>query len=110
LGWLGLDQGVETEGQRVKSNEEIMEILEAYDLTVSLRGAAALTGCNHKTVAHYVELRDGGGAPGERVARPMLIDEFADKVEEWMDRSEGRIRADVVHDKLVAMGFTGSER
>ena len=42
--------------------------------------------------------------------RPMLIDEFLDKIEEWVDRSEGRIRADVVHDKLVAMGFTGSER
>ena len=28
-----------------------MEILEAYDLTGSLRGAAQLAGCDHKTVA-----------------------------------------------------------
>lgn len=94
----------------VKSSEEIMEILEAFDLTDSLRGAAALAGCDHKTVAHYVALREAGRAPDERPSRPMLIGEFLDKVEEWVDRSEGRIRADVVHDKLVAMGFTGSER
>jgi transposase len=94
----------------LKTSEEIMEILEAYDLTGSLRGAAALAGCDHKTVAHYVGLRDAGRAPDERAQRPMLIDEFLDKVEEWIDRSAGKIRADVVHEKLVAMGFTGSER
>jgi transposase len=94
----------------VKSSEEIMEILEAYDLTGGLRTAAALAGCDHKTVAHYVALRDAGKAPDDRPRRPMAIDPFLDKIEEWIDRSRGNIRADVVHDKLVAMGFTGSER
>jgi hypothetical protein len=42
VGLAGLDQGVEAEGQRVKSSEEIMEILEAFDLTGGLRAAAAL--------------------------------------------------------------------
>src|SRR6266536_912240 len=87
-----------------------MEILEAFDLTGSLRGAAALAGCDHKTVAHYVALRDAGQSPGEKAQRAMVIDEFVGKIEEWMDRSEGKIRADVVHEKLTAMGFTGSER
>ena len=32
------------------------------------------------------------------------------KIEEWVEHSHGKIRADVAHDKLVAMGFTGSER
>jgi hypothetical protein len=32
------------------------------------------------------------------------------KIEELDDRSQGRVRADVVHDKLVARGFTGGER
>lgn len=32
------------------------------------------------------------------------------KVEEWVERSAGKVRADVAHDKLVALGFTGSER
>lgn len=94
----------------MKSSEEIMEILEAFDLTGGLRAAAALAGCDHKTVAHYVALRDAGLAPDQRGQRPMLIDEFLPKVEEWVDHSRGSIRADVVHAKLTAMGFTGSER
>ena len=42
-----------------------MEILEAYDLTGTLRGAAALAGCDHKTVARLVAAREaaGGGLP-----------------------------------------------
>jgi len=43
------------------------------------------------------------------VVRPQLIDEFLPKVE-WIERSNGKLRADVAHDKLVALGFTGSER
>ena len=87
-----------------------MEILEAYDLTGGLRAAAALAGCDHKTVAHYVALRDAGRVPDQRLRRAMVIDPFLAKVEEWVDRSNGRIRADVVHEKLMAMGFTGAER
>jgi transposase len=94
----------------VKSSEEIMEILEAFDLTGGLRAAAALAGCDHKTVAHYVALRDAGMSPGERPRRAMAIDPFLAKVEEWVDRSHGSVRADVAHEKLVAMGFTSSER
>ena len=42
-----------------------MEILEAFDLTGTLRGAAELAGCDHKTVAHWVRARElaGGGLP-----------------------------------------------
>jgi len=39
-----------------------------------------------------------------------LVDEFLPKIEEWVEQSKGKIRADVAHDKLEAMGFTGSER
>jgi hypothetical protein len=35
-----------------------MEILEAFDLAGTLRGAAELAGCDHKTVAHWVRARD----------------------------------------------------
>jgi hypothetical protein len=110
IGLAVLDVDRRGEGPAVKSSEEIMEILEAFDLTGGLRAAAALAGCDHKTVAHYVALRDAGMAPDERLRRPMLIDEFLDKIEEWVDRSRGSIRADVAHRKLAAMGFTGSER
>jgi transposase len=38
------------------------------------------------------------------------VDAFAEKIDEWVDRSRGRIRADVAHQRLVAMGYLGSER
>lgn len=95
----------------MKSAEEIMQILEAYDLTGSYRDAAELAGCSHHTVARYVAAREQGQlTPGRAERRPMVIDPFLAKVEEWVDRSKGKIRADVAHDKLVGLGYTGSER
>jgi transposase len=95
----------------LKNPEEVMEILEAFDLAGTLRGAAELAGCDHKTVAHWVRARDeaGGGLPVPVRPRPR-VDAFAVKVEEWVDRSRGRIRADVCHQRLLAMGYMGSER
>lgn len=94
----------------MKSAEEIMEILEAFDLTGSYRDAGELAGVSHHTVARYVTARDAGRLTDKPAARPQLMDEFMPKVEEWVERSGGKIRADVVHDKLLAVGFTGSER
>jgi transposase len=93
-----------------KSGREIMEILEAYDLTGCAHSAAQLAGTDRKTVLRYVALREAGSDPAERRHRPRAVDEFAAKVEELVDRSSGRIRADVVHRRLTAMGFGGSER
>jgi hypothetical protein len=95
----------------MKRSEEIMEILEAFDMTGSLRGAAALVGCDHKTVAHWVRAREeaGGGLPVASRERPR-VGPFVGKIEEWVERSRGRIRADKAHERLVVMGYTGSER
>jgi hypothetical protein len=95
----------------VKSAEEIMNILEAYDLTGSLRDAAELAGCSHHTVARYVAGRERGRAlPGGPARRPGVIDEFLPKLEELVERSKGKIRADKAHDHIAAMGYAGSER
>lgn len=59
---------------------------------------------------HYVERRAVAGVLDRAAQRPMLIDEFLPKVEEWVERSKGKVRADVAHDKLVALGYSGSER
>jgi hypothetical protein len=93
----------------VKSDEEIMEILEAFDLAASFRDAAELAGCSHNTVAHWVAKRTDGTleAPARR---DQLIAPFLPKLEEWVDASHGKVRADVVHDKLRALNYTGSER
>ena len=40
-----------------KSGREIMEILEAYDLTGCAHSAAQLAGTDRKTVARYVAMR-----------------------------------------------------
>ena len=87
-----------------------MEILEAYDLTGSYRAAAELAGCDHHTVARYVQLRESGQSPVAREHRARPIDEYLEKIEELVARSGGRVRADVVHRRIAAMGFTGGER
>ncbi len=87
-----------------------MEILEAYDLTGSYRGAADLVGCSHHTVAAHVTARDAGRPIGASAPRVKVIDGFLPKVEELVDRSQGKVRADKVHEVLAAMGFDGSER
>ena len=88
-----------------------MNILEAYDLTGSFRDAGELAGCSHHTVARYVRAREEGRlVPGASAPRPGVIDEFLPKLEELVERSKGRVRADVVHEKITAMGFAGSER
>ena len=87
-----------------------MEILEAFNLTKSYRAAAALCGVDHHTVAAKVAARAAGLDPAVGVERAGVADGFADKIDAWVEQSQGLVRADVVHDKLVAMGFDGSDR
>lgn len=87
-----------------------MEILEAYDLTGSYRAAADLAGVDHHTVARYVKMRAAGQHPEQRRHRARGIDDYLPKIEELVVRSQGKFRADVVHKRVVAMGFTGGER
>lgn len=93
-----------------KSDREIMEILEAFDATGVAHSAASLCDVDPKTVRRYAQARDLGRPVTAAVYRPKLIDPFLDKIEEWVERSAGKIRADKVHERLVAMGFTGTER
>lgn len=92
------------------AREKIMEVLEAYDLTNSLRSAAQLAGVDHHTVRRYVAARNAGLDPSRMVERPSVSDPFCDKITEWIDKSQGRVRADVAHRRLEAMGYRGSER
>ena len=71
----------------MKSAGEITEILEAFDLTGSLRDAAELAGCSHHTVARYVSARGAGG------------------VMRFCRRSRSGWSS-----PLVALGYAGSER
>ncbi|HEV8055665.1 MAG TPA: ATP-binding protein [Nocardioidaceae bacterium] len=82
-----------------------MEILEAYDLTGCAWSAAELAGCDAKTITRYVSVRDRGGDPYAVARRARLIDPFLDKVEELVDRSEGKVRADKVHEPGMWLQF-----
>ena len=71
----------------VKRAEEVMEILEGYDLAGSLGGAAALAGCDRKTVAQWVRKREqAGGMPAARRRRP-AVGGFVAKIDELVARS-----------------------
>jgi transposase len=94
------------------SEEKIMQVLEAYDLTQSFRSAATLSGVDHHTVRRYASARAAGLDP-LAIAAPAqacLAEPFVEKVKEWVDRSSGKVRADVVHRKLVVLGYEGSPR
>lgn len=93
-----------------KSDREIMEILEALDLTRCPWSAAQLAGCDPKTVQRYGARRAAGGSLAGPQRRPRAIDPFLPKIEELVDKSKGKIRGDVVHQRLAAMGFLGVER
>ncbi len=92
----------------MKSDGEIMEILNAYDLTGSYRAAADLCGCSHHTVQKAVEDCDRGLPPAVR--RAQIIDGWRDVLEGWVVESRGKIRADKAHERLQSLGYTGSER
>jgi hypothetical protein len=94
----------------VKSDEEIMEILEAYDLPGSYRKAAELAGCDPHTVRRNVQLRGHGVDPAEPAARIKLMGDFLPKVEELVEQSLGKAGTDAIHKKIAAMGFGGTDR
>lgn len=87
-----------------------MEIHEAYDLMGTYAGAASLLGCSHHTVKKHINARDAGMPVASSKKRETLTTPFEDKIFEWVKRSNGKIRADKVHEKLVAMGYGGSPR
>jgi len=58
----------------------------------------------------YVEAREAGLPVDAPVRRAKLIDPFLPKIEELVEQSEGAIRADVLHERLQVLGFTGDER
>jgi hypothetical protein len=58
-----------------------------------------------------VAIRDGRSDPFERPAWPKIIDPLLEMIEELVERSKGKIRADVVHERhIVPIGFAGDER
>jgi hypothetical protein len=93
-----------------KSDQEITDILVAYDATGSVYAAAEIADCDPKTVRRYVDARRTGRPASGPVRRTRLADAHLVKIDEWVSRSHGRISARRAHHLLLDMGFTGSER
>ena len=49
------------------------------------------------------------GTPLARAVRPRLIDGFMPKIEELVDRSKGKIRADMTHRKITSSVAKGGK-
>ena len=65
----------------MKSREEIMKILEAFDLTWVFRDAGEMAGCSHHTVATWVAKRDAGESPNDGPQRRQrMIDPLLPKL------------------------------
>lgn len=89
-----------------------MQILRLFDLTGSYRATAELCRCSPDTVARFVNRRDRDqlGSPGGPIGWPSVIDPQRPKIAELVERSRGRIRADIFCQKLRDLGYKGSER
>ncbi|GAB3258368.1 hypothetical protein GCM10027562_20920 [Arthrobacter pigmenti] len=87
-----------------------MEILAAYDLTRSYRDTAEMCGVSHNTVKAYVQAREAGGEEPAVVRRGRKTDLYLEQMRSWVEASRGKIRGDVVHEKLLALGYDGSIR
>lgn len=94
----------------MKSAGEIMEILEAYDETKSFRAASELANCSHHTVKRLVAQRAAGQPLPEYTVRPIITDDHLGTIERVVEDTRGKIPADVLHQRLLSMGFNGSER
>ena len=99
-------------GPEMKDSQKSMEILEAYDLFGSYNGSAKYCGCSPNTVKRLVQLRNAGelGRREQQQKRPKSIDKFFFLIEEAVDKSKGKIRADRIHVRLKLLGYPGSMR
>ena len=92
----------------MKSPREHMEIVNAYELVGSYRGAAELCGTTHKTVKRILERRDVGEA--RRHVTETNTRSVQGLIAERVRSSDGRISAKRLLPMAQAAGYTGSAR
>lgn len=94
----------------MKSPGEFMEILATYDLTKSYRATAEICGVSHNTVRSFITARDEGRINEATARKNTKAEPFMEYLEAWVKASNGKIRGDIVHQRIVALGYTGSVR
>ncbi len=95
----------------VKSVRDQMEIVNAYALLGSYRGAAALCGTTHKTVRRVLERRaQGQVGRRSRSVPPANTEVVGQLIQERVRQTDGRIGAKRLLPVAQAAGYTGSLR
>jgi transposase len=99
------------EGAQVKSLRDEMEIVNAYELVGTLRGAAALCGTTAKTVKRVLERRAAGQVgrrpPPSRIRNTASVVQL---IEQRVRASDGRISAKRLLPVARKAGYRGSAR
>ncbi len=87
-----------------------MNIVAAYELVGTYRGAADICGTTHKTVKRVIERVDAGeGRPG-RAPRPANYEGVRDLVGQAVEAGRGRVSAKRLLPRARAAGYAGSDR
>jgi hypothetical protein len=95
----------------VKSVRDQMEIVNAYALLGSYRGAAALCGTTHKTVKRVLARREQGQVGRRSRPAPLATTGVVDHlIQERVRQTDGRIGAKRLLPVAQAAGYTGSLR
>lgn len=101
---------VTAQGAPLKNMREEMDIIAAYQLVGTYRGAADICGTTHKTVRRVLErLESGQGRPGPEPG-PANYENVREVVAQAVATSGGQISAKRLLPKARAGGYTGSDR
>ncbi|MGH9060005.1 MAG: IS21 family transposase, partial [Acidimicrobiales bacterium] len=94
----------------MKSARSRMSMINAYREVGSYRGAAAMCGCDPKTVRRALERLEAGDVPAGRAARARNYDVVVDVVAARVAKTAGRMSAKRLLPEARAAGYTGSAR
>ncbi|GAB3487835.1 hypothetical protein GCM10027572_07790 [Flexivirga lutea] len=92
----------------MKNMREEMDIIAAYQLVGTYRGAAEICGTTHKTVKRVVERVEAGGERPVRASRPANYEAVRDLVAAAVVAGHGRASAKRLLPRARAAGYTGS--
>jgi transposase len=87
-----------------------MDVIAAYQLVGTYRGAAVMCGTTHKTVKRIIERAEAGGKPPVRRVREHNYDSVAVLVADRVAATAGRISAKRLLPAAKAAGYGGSAR
>lgn len=89
---------------------EELDIITAYNLVGTYRGAAAICGTTHKTVKNVVQRHATGEPRPVRAPRPANYEDVRGLVAAGVDTAKARISAKRLLPTARAAGYTGSAR